>query len=63
MLLPWPAFDGWDEAFPKSIGLVDNDCGGYVLPADVRDSISYLRSRVERELVTGIWKEIVAAGK
>ena len=63
MLVPWPVFDGWDEAFPPSIGLVDSDCGGYVLPADVRGSISYLRSKAERELVTGIWKEIVAAGK
>jgi len=63
LLLPWPVFDGWDEAFPPSIGVVDSDCGGYVLPADVRASISYLRSRAEHELVTGIWKEIVAAGK
>ena len=63
LLVPWPIFDGWDEAFPTSIGVVDSDCGGYVLPADVRASISYLRSRAEREMVTGIWKEIVAAGK
>ena len=63
MLVPWPIFDGWDEAFPPSVGVVDSDCGGYVLPADVRASISYLRSRAEHELVTGIWKEIVAAGK
>jgi hypothetical protein len=63
MLVPWPVFDGWDEAFPPSIGVVDSDCGGYVLPADVRASISYLRNRAEREKVTGIWKEIVAAGK
>jgi hypothetical protein len=63
LLVPWPVFDGWDEAFPTSIGVVDIDCGGYVLPADVRASISYLRSRAEREMVTGIWKEIVAAGK
>jgi hypothetical protein len=63
MLVPWPAFDGWDEAFPPSIGVVDGVCGGYVLPSDVRSSISYLRSRAEREMVTGIWKEIVAAEK
>lgn len=63
ILVPWPVFDGWDEAFPPSIGLVDSECGGYVLPADVRGSISYLRSRAEREMVTGIWKEIMAAGK
>jgi len=63
MLVPWPVFDGWDEALPTSIGVVDGGCGGYELPADVRASISYLRSRAEHELVTGIWKEIVAAGK
>lgn len=63
LLVPWPVFDGWDEAFPPSIGQVDSDCGGYVLPADVRASISYLRSRAQREMVTGIWKEIVATGK
>jgi hypothetical protein len=63
MLVPWSAFEGWDEAFPPSIGVFDSECGCYVLPADVRGSISYLRSRAERELVTGIWKEIVAAGK
>jgi hypothetical protein len=62
LLVPWPAFDGWDEAFPPSIGVVDSACGGYVLPADVKTAVAYLRSRAEREMVSGIWKEIVGAG-
>jgi hypothetical protein len=63
MLEQFPVFDGWDEAFPPSIGVVDSECVAYVLPADVRTTISFLRHLAEREKVSGIRKEVVSAGQ
>lgn len=48
MLVPWPAFDGWDEALPPLFGNADSECGGYVLP-DVVPALQYLRNQAEWE--------------
>jgi hypothetical protein len=28
-VVPWPSFDGWDEALPPSVGVADSDAGHY----------------------------------
>jgi hypothetical protein len=57
VLVPWPMFDGWDEALPKRLGVVDRDLGGLVL-SDVVAAISYLRERAQWERLSGLWREI-----
>ena len=57
--MPWPAFDGWDEALPAHLGQPDSDCGGYVL-IDVVATVAFLRGRCEWEKV-GIWRDIATA--
>lgn len=59
VLVPWPAFEGWDEALPAYIGAVDSTYGGYVL-ANVVEAVAYLRSRSVGEKVSGVWREIAA---
>lgn len=58
VLLPWPAFDGWDEALPSFLGPIDNECGGHVL-TDVVAALKYLRDRVEWETKPGRWKDVM----
>lgn len=57
MLVPWPAFDGWDECYGPSIGNVDAGCGAYAL-RDVFTAIPVIRKMAVLEKVTGIWAEI-----
>ena len=57
VLVPGPMFDGWDEALPKRLGVVDRDLGGLVL-SDVVPAISYLRERAQWERLSGLWREI-----
>jgi hypothetical protein len=58
-IAPWPAFDGWDEFLPPSVGVADQDLGAYVA-ADVAAAVSYLRVRAASEKITGIWAEAAA---
>lgn len=58
-IAPWPAFDGWDETLPPSVGLADLQIGAYVA-SNVVVAVGYLRSRAEKEKVTGIWAEAEA---
>ncbi len=59
LVLPWPVFDGWDEALPPLFGLVDGESGGNVLP-DVVAALKYLRDRAEWETKPGRWKDVLA---
>lgn len=59
LLVPWPTFEGWDEALPVNIGLVDWACSGYVL-ADLVATVKYLRSIGEWDIVGGVWRDIAA---
>lgn len=59
LLVPWPTFEGWDEALPANIGLVDSACSGYVL-ADLVATVKYLRSIGEWDIVGGVWRDIAA---
>lgn len=58
-IAPWPAFDGWDETLPPSVGLADLQLGAYVV-SDVVSAIAYLRARAAKEKITGIWSEAAA---
>lgn len=59
ILVPWPSFDGWDEALPAHIGQVDLECGGYVI-RDVVETVSYLRERGIWDKVCGSMRELEA---
>jgi len=59
VLVPWPAFDGWDEALPPLFGQADNEYGGYVLP-DVVPALQYLRNQSEWETKPGRWSDVMA---
>lgn len=58
ILLPWPTFDGWDEALPAHIGAVDPNISGLVMN-NLIAAVGYLRERADWELVSGVWREIV----
>ena len=58
-LVPWPVFDGWDEAFSAHLGTVNAEHGGYEL-ADVASALKYLRGMSEWEHLSGAWQEIQA---
>lgn len=57
MLMPWPAFEGWEEFFPASVGTPLPDVGGYQVP-DIIYTVRYLRERSEWDRV-GSWSEVV----
>ncbi len=57
MLMPWPSFDGWEEAFPASVGAPLLDTGGYQVK-DIVYTVSYLRERSNWDRV-GAWSEVV----
>jgi hypothetical protein len=58
LLMPWPVFDGWDEALPPLFGPIDSECGGHVLP-DVVAALSYLRRHAEWETKPGRWSDVL----
>jgi hypothetical protein len=59
LLVPWPVFDGWDEALPLHVGSVDAKYEGYVL-TDVIGALKYLRSLADWETSAGGWREVAA---
>lgn len=58
LLVPWPAFEGWDEALPSLFGPIDSACGGHVLP-DVIAALRYLRNHAQWETKPGRWREVL----
>ena len=58
-IAPWPAFDGWDEFLPPSVGATDLDLWAYAV-ADVAAAVSYLRVRAVHEKIAGICAEAAA---
>lgn len=59
MLVPWPRFDGWDEALPAHVGKPHPSIEALVLQ-DLIDAVAYLRAHGEWEKMSGLWREIVA---
>ena len=58
VLVPWPVFDGWDEALPPLFGHADIEYGGYILP-DVVPALQYLRNQAEWETKPGRWSDVM----
>jgi hypothetical protein len=58
-LVPWPVFEGWDEALPGHLGRPDLDLGGYVL-ANVQAAVAYLQKLGQPCKVFGNWRGLVA---
>lgn len=61
ILMPWPAFDGWDEAFPARVGVPDPELGGLRSP-NIIQSVDYLK-RTARSMKVGIWREVIDGTK
>ncbi|MBK6295335.1 MAG: hypothetical protein IPF55_14415 [Rhodoferax sp.] len=59
MLVPWPLFDGWDEALPAHVGTPHATIEALVLP-DLIGAVAYLREHGEWEKMSGLWREIIA---
>ena len=58
-IVPWPAFDGWEEALPPKVGQPDMEVGGYAV-RQILEAVAYLRAQAVQEKVTGIWREVTA---
>lgn len=58
-IVPWPAFDGWEEALPPVAGRANLDIGGYEVVGQVGDAIAYLRAHAVGEKITGLWSDVV----
>lgn len=60
LLVPWPVFDGWDEALPpQQVGDPSEELGGYVL-RNVPAALEYLRGRRDWESKAGRWRDVLA---
>ena len=59
-IVPWPSFDGWDEALPPVVGRPNLEIGGYEVTGPVPAPIAFLRHHAEAEKVTGVWTEVAA---
>lgn len=59
MLVPWPLFDGWDEALPAHVGTPHPTIEALVLK-NRETAVAYLREHGEWEKMSGLWREIVA---
>ena len=59
LLVPWPVFDGWDEALPPQVGNPSEELGGYVL-RNVPAALEYLRGRRDWESKAGRWRDVLA---
>lgn len=56
-LVPWPVFDGWDEVFPRSLGVPDDASNGYVVP-DIVAALQWLRARGYSQPQVSRWPEV-----
>ena len=56
-IVPWPCFDGWEEALPPVVGRANLEVGGYEV-GHVVDAIAYLRAHAMGEKITGIWGDV-----
>lgn len=59
-VVPWPSFEGWEEALPPVVGSPNIEMGGYEVVGQVVGAVSYLRAQAEAEKVTGLWHDVVA---
>ncbi len=57
-IVPWPSFDGWEEALPPVVGRANLEVGGYEVVGHVVDAIAYLRAHAAGEKITGVWGDV-----
>jgi hypothetical protein len=60
ILVPWPLFDGWEEALPARFGKPNLELDGIPL-INVNDAVAYLRQQGNWNKVCGTWRELQAA--
>lgn len=58
MIMPWPTFEGWDEALPTTVGISDVERGGYRV-TEVIAAVSYLRKHSAKVPQIGVWCDVV----
>jgi len=59
-IVPWPRFDGWEEALPPAVGDASLEVGGYEVVGPLVASIAYLRAHAVGEKITGLWGDVAA---
>lgn len=57
-IVPWPNFEGWEEALTPLVGKANSDVCGYEVIGPVAGVIAYLRAHAAAEKVTGLWREV-----
>lgn len=60
-LVPWPMFDGWDEALPPSCGLADLALLAYSV-SDLPKAFATLKQLGHTGPIVGVWPGILQAG-
>ena len=59
MMMPWPNFNGWDEALPATVGTPDVHLGGYRIEK-VALAVAYMRAYGNWGLV-GAWRDVISS--
>ena len=57
-LVPWPAFDGWDETLPPAVGTPDLAIGAYAAP-NIITALQWLRARGFTAPEVSRWPEVL----
>jgi len=57
VMMPWPSFDGWDEALPAIVGTPDAQLGGYRIENLVA-AVAYMRAHGNSGVVGG-WRDVM----
>jgi hypothetical protein len=57
MMMPWPNFDGWDEALPAIVGTPDVQLGGYRIEK-IALAVAYMREHGNWGTV-GCWRDVM----
>ncbi|WP_342133493.1 hypothetical protein [Hydrogenophaga sp. OTU3427] len=39
VIVPWPSFEGWDEALPPVVGRPDSELGGYEVMGEIAHTV------------------------
>ena len=59
MMMPWPNFDGWDEALPPTVGTPDLELGGYRIGnMKTALAVAYMREHGNWGVVGG-WHDVM----
>ena len=59
-VVPWPSFEGWEEALPPVVGRPNLEMSGYEVVGQIAGAVSYLRAHAFGEKVTGLWNDVVS---